>query len=70
MGAVDRQRRPGDLGAPREDAVSRVDLATGRTVVTITVRRAPMDVAATPGAVWVTNSGGGRRQRGADRPGD
>ena len=32
---------PGDLGAPREDAVTRVDLATGRTVATITVRRAP-----------------------------
>ena len=32
---------PGDLGAPREDAVTRVDLATSRTVATITVRRAP-----------------------------
>jgi len=50
---------PGDLGAPRDDAVTRIDLATGRTVATITVRRAPLDVAVTPGAVWVTNSGGG-----------
>jgi YVTN family beta-propeller protein len=50
---------PGDLGAPRDDAVTGIDLATGRTVATITVRRAPLDVAATPGAVWVTNSGGG-----------
>jgi YVTN family beta-propeller protein len=50
---------PGDLGVAGEDAVTRVDLATGRTVATITVRRAPLDVAATPGAVWVTNSGGG-----------
>jgi DNA-binding beta-propeller fold protein YncE len=49
----------GDLGAPREDAVSRIDLATGRTVATITVRRGPLDLAVTPGAVWVTNSGGG-----------
>jgi hypothetical protein len=39
--------------------VTRVDLATGRTVATITVRRAPLDVAATPGAVWMTNSGSG-----------
>jgi len=39
--------------------VTRIDLATGRTVATITVGRAPLDVAATPGAVWVTNSGGG-----------
>jgi YVTN family beta-propeller protein len=39
--------------------VTRVDLATGRSVATIKVRRAPLDVAATPGAVWVTNSGGG-----------
>jgi YVTN family beta-propeller protein len=50
---------PGDLGAPGNDAVARVDLATGRTVATITVRRAPLDLAATPGAVWVPNSGGG-----------
>jgi len=50
---------PGDLAAPGDDAVTRIDLATGRTVATITVRRAPLDVAATPGAVWVTNSGGG-----------
>ncbi len=50
---------PGDLAAPHDDAVTRIDLATGRTVATITVRRAPLDVAAIPGAVWVTNSGGG-----------
>ena len=50
---------PGDLAAPHDDAVTRVDLATGRRVATITVRRAPLDVAAMPGAVWVTNSGGG-----------
>jgi hypothetical protein len=31
----------GDLGAPREDAVTRVDLPASRTVATITVRRAP-----------------------------
>jgi DNA-binding beta-propeller fold protein YncE len=49
----------GDLGAPGEDAVTRIDLASGRTVATIRVPRAPLDVAATPGAVWVTNSGGG-----------
>jgi hypothetical protein len=40
---------PGDLGAPGNDGVARVDLATGRTVATITVRRAPLDLAATPG---------------------
>jgi YVTN family beta-propeller protein len=50
---------PGDLAAPGDDAVTRVDLATGRTVATITVRRAPLDLAVTPRAVWVTNSGGG-----------
>jgi len=50
---------PGDLAAPRDDAVTRIDLATGRRVATIKVRRAPLDVVATPGAVWVTNSGGG-----------
>jgi YVTN family beta-propeller protein len=50
---------PGDLGAPGDDAVARVDLATGRTVATVTVRRAPLDLAATPGAVWVPNAGGG-----------
>ncbi|HEX6675492.1 MAG TPA: hypothetical protein VF486_10745 [Actinomycetes bacterium] len=49
----------GDLGTPSDDAVIRVDLATGRTVATIRVRRGPVDLAATPGAVWVTNSGGG-----------
>jgi YVTN family beta-propeller protein len=50
---------PGDIGAAGKDAVTRIDMATGRTVATIKVRRAPMDLAATPGAVWVTNSGGG-----------
>jgi DNA-binding beta-propeller fold protein YncE len=50
---------PGDLGAPHDDAVTRIDLATGRNVATITVRRAPLDLAATRGAVWVPNSGGG-----------
>jgi YVTN family beta-propeller protein len=50
---------PGDLAAPGDDVVTRVDLATGRRVATITVRRGPLDVAATPGAVWVTNSGAG-----------
>ena len=44
---------PGDLAAPGVDAVSRIDLATGRSVATIKVRRAPLDLAATPGAVWV-----------------
>jgi YVTN family beta-propeller protein len=34
-------------------------LATGRTVTTITVPRAPLDLAATPRAVWVTNAGAG-----------
>jgi YVTN family beta-propeller protein len=50
---------PGDLGTPGKDAVTRIDLATGRTVATITVGRAPLDLAVTPGAVWVPNSGGG-----------
>jgi hypothetical protein len=46
----------GDLGAAGKDQVSRIDLATGRTVATITVGRAPLDLAATPRAVWVTNA--------------
>jgi DNA-binding beta-propeller fold protein YncE len=50
---------PGDLGVPGKDAVTRIDLATGHRVATITVGRAPLDLAVTPGAVWVTNSGGG-----------
>ena len=50
---------PGDLGTPHTDAVTRVDLASGHTGATIPVRRAPLDLAATPGAVWVTNSGAG-----------
>jgi YVTN family beta-propeller protein len=32
---------------------------SGRTVATIRVRRAPLDLVVTPGAVWVTNSGAG-----------
>jgi YVTN family beta-propeller protein len=50
---------PGDLAAPLDDAVTRIDLASGRMVATIKVRRGPLDLAATPGAVWVPNSGGG-----------
>jgi YVTN family beta-propeller protein len=50
---------PGDLGTPHDDAVTRIDLASGRTVATITVRRGPLDLAATPRAVWVPNAGGG-----------
>jgi hypothetical protein len=50
---------PGDHGTAGEDQVTRIDLATGRMVATIAVRRAPLDIAATPGGVWVTNSGGG-----------
>jgi YVTN family beta-propeller protein len=50
---------PGDLAAPGDDAVTRIDLATRRTEATIKVRRAPLDLAATRGAVWVPNSGGG-----------
>ena len=50
---------PGDLATPGDDAVTRIDLATGRTVATITVARAPLDLAATPRTVWVTNAGGG-----------
>jgi len=49
---------PGDLDAPRDDSVSRLDLQTGRAVATVAVRRAPVDVATTRGAVWVTNFGG------------
>jgi YVTN family beta-propeller protein len=67
----------GDLGAPGNDAVARIDPATGRTLATITVGRAPLDVAATPGTVWVTNAGAGgdsvaridpRTNRPAGRP--
>jgi DNA-binding beta-propeller fold protein YncE len=50
---------PGDLGAPGKDQVTRIDLATTHTEATIPVGRAPLDLAVTPGAVWVTNSGGG-----------
>jgi YVTN family beta-propeller protein len=50
---------PGDLATPGDDQVTRIDLATGRTVATITVGRAPLDLAVTPGAVWVPNAGGG-----------
>jgi len=50
---------PGDLGAAGNDAVTRIDLATGRRVATIKVRRGPLDIAATPGAVWVPNADAG-----------
>jgi YVTN family beta-propeller protein len=50
---------PGDLATPHKDQVTRIDLASGRVVATIKVRRGPLDLAATLGAVWVTNSGGG-----------
>jgi YVTN family beta-propeller protein len=50
---------PGDLGMAGKDRVTRFDLATGRRVATIPVGRGPLDLAATRGAVWVTNSGGG-----------
>ena len=50
---------PGDLATPGVDAVTRIDLTTGRRVATVRVGRAPLDLAATPGAVWFTNSGGG-----------
>jgi YVTN family beta-propeller protein len=49
---------PGDLGTPRPDRLTRIDLATGRSVATIEVPRTPLDVALTPGAVWVTDAGG------------
>jgi hypothetical protein len=59
---------PGDLAGPRgDDRVIRIDPATGRRVATITVRWAPLDIAATPGAVWVTNSGGGDSVTGSTR---
>jgi DNA-binding beta-propeller fold protein YncE len=50
---------PGDLATPGDDTVTRIDLATGHRVATVTVGRAPLDLVATPGAVWVPNSGGG-----------
>jgi YVTN family beta-propeller protein len=50
---------PGDLGTAGKDQVTRIDLATGRRVATITVGRAPLDLAAARGAVWVPNAGGG-----------
>ena len=49
---------PGDLAGPGHDSVTRIDPVSGRTVATIQVGRAPLDIAVTPGAVWVTNSGG------------
>jgi YVTN family beta-propeller protein len=49
----------GDLGAPGQDVVTRIDPATGRTVATIRVPRAPLDLAVTSGAVWMTNAGAG-----------
>ena len=50
---------PGDLAAPHDDAVTRIDLASGRMVATITVRRGLLDLAAISRAVWVPNAGGG-----------
>jgi len=49
---------PGDLAGPGQDTVTRIDPASGRTVATIKVGRAPLDLAVTPGAVWVANAGG------------
>ena len=69
MGAVDRQRRPrGSRRAVRGrgDPHRPGDQPHGGD------HHGPpgaLDVAATPGAVWVINSAAGR-QRGADRPGD
>jgi hypothetical protein len=40
---------PGDLGTVGEDRVTRIDLVTGRPVATITVGRAPLDLAVTRG---------------------
>jgi DNA-binding beta-propeller fold protein YncE len=48
----------GDLAGPRQDTMTHIDPMSGRTVATIRVGRAPLDVAVTQGAVWVTNSGG------------
>ena len=50
---------PGDLGEAGKDQVTRIDLASGRTVATITVRRGPLDLAVMPGGVWAPNAGGG-----------
>jgi hypothetical protein len=68
----------GDLGAPGKDTVTCSDLATGRTVATVPVDRAPLDlavgagghpidVAATAGAVWVSVANPGRQLRIAGR---
>jgi DNA-binding beta-propeller fold protein YncE len=51
---------PGDLAAPHMDGVTRIDRATGRTVATITVGRAPLDIAATPGPLQPTHNIPGR----------
>jgi YVTN family beta-propeller protein len=50
---------PGDLATAGKDQVTRIDLASGRRVATVTVGRAPLDLAVTPGAVWAPNAGGG-----------
>jgi YVTN family beta-propeller protein len=50
---------PGDLATSGKDQVTRIDLATGRPAATVTVGRGPLDLAVTPGAVWVPNAGGG-----------
>jgi len=48
----------GDLGAPSDnDAVSRIDLQSGKVVATIKMSRGPMSVAFTPEALWVVNFG-------------
>ena len=48
----------GDLAGPRQGTVTRIDSVSGRAVTTIRVGRAPLDIAVTPGAVWVANAGG------------
>ena len=58
----------GDLGAPGKDTVARIDPASGRTVATITVPRAPLDLAVTPRAVWVTNAGADHQVAGMVGP--
>jgi YVTN family beta-propeller protein len=48
----------GDLGAPSDtDAVSRIDLNTGKVLSTVKVPRAPMSLVFTPEAIWVVNFG-------------
>ena len=48
----------GDLGAPSDtDALSRLDLETGKVLSTVKVPRAPVSLASTPQAIWVVNFG-------------